>query len=177
MNRSLRDAVAAGCRQAFGEELEPVYHLENADVIVALDADFLAWGPGRLKDARAFAARREPEQAPREYILGRQSDGTPASVPMNRLYAIECTPTITGASADHRLPMAARDIAAIARAVAGAVGVGGRFRAGRDRASGSARPARAMDRCDGARPEGGRRQGAWSSRATRSRRRSTRWLT
>ena len=44
---------------------------------------------------------------------------------MNRLYAIECTPTITGASADHRLPIAARDIAAIARSIAGAVGVGG----------------------------------------------------
>ena len=44
---------------------------------------------------------------------------------MNRLYAIECTPTITGASADHRLPVAARDVAAIARAIAGAVGVGG----------------------------------------------------
>ncbi len=57
-----RDAVRAGCRLAFGEELEPVYHLDKADVIVALDADFLAWGPGRLKDARAFAARREPEK-------------------------------------------------------------------------------------------------------------------
>ncbi|MGZ3315688.1 MAG: 4Fe-4S dicluster domain-containing protein [Isosphaeraceae bacterium] len=120
-----RDAVHAGCRQAFGEEMEPVYHLDKADVIVALDADFLAWGPGRLKDARAFAARREPEQSPRDYILGRRSDDAPASVPMNRLYAIECTPTITGASADHRLPIAAQDIAAIVRAIAGAVGVGG----------------------------------------------------
>ena len=63
MSPITRDAVHAGCRQAFGEELEPVYHLDKADVIVALDADFLAWGPGRLKDARAFAARREPEQA------------------------------------------------------------------------------------------------------------------
>ena len=120
-----RDAVHAGCRQAFGEEMEPVYHLDKADVVVALDADFLAWGPGRLKDARAFAARREPEQSPRDYILGRRSDDAPASVPMNRLYAIECTPTITGASADHRLPIAAQDIAAIVRAIAGAVGVGG----------------------------------------------------
>ena len=120
-----RDAVHAGCRQAFGEEMEPVYHLDKADVVVALDADFLAWGPGRLKDARAFAARREPEQSPRDYILGRRSDDAPASVPMNRLYAIECTPTITGAAADHRLPIAAQDIAAIVRAIAGAVGVGG----------------------------------------------------
>ena len=33
-----------------GEEMEPVYHLDKADVVVALDADFLAWGPGRLKE-------------------------------------------------------------------------------------------------------------------------------
>src|SRR5208283_2521988 len=104
--------------------MEPVYHIDKADVVVALDADFLAWGPGRLKDARAFAARREPEQSPRDYILGRRSDDAPASVPMNRLYAIECTPTITGASADHRLPIAAQDIAAIVRAIAGAGGRG-----------------------------------------------------
>jgi Fe-S-cluster-containing dehydrogenase component len=120
-----RDAVRAGCRLAFGEELEPVYHLEKADVIVALDADFLAWGPGRLKDARAFAARRETEKDPRSYITGRaEADTAPASATMNRLYVIECTPTITGASSDHRLPVAARDIAAVARAIAGAIGVG-----------------------------------------------------
>ncbi len=121
-----RDAVRAGCRLAFGEELEPVYHLDKADVIVALDADFLAWGPGRLKDARAFAARREPEKDQRSYISGHaEGDTNPASATMNRLYVIECTPTITGSSCDHRLPVAARDVAAIARAVAGSLGAGG----------------------------------------------------
>jgi Fe-S-cluster-containing dehydrogenase component len=121
-----RDAVHAGCRLAFGEDLDPVYHLDKADVIVALDADFLAWGPGRLKDARAFAARRETEKDSRSYITGHaEPDTTPASATMNRLYAIEPTPTITGASADHRLPLAARDIATVARAIAGAIGVGG----------------------------------------------------
>ena len=49
--------MRAGCRLAFGEDLEPVYHLDRADVIVSLDADFLARGPGRLNDARAFAGR------------------------------------------------------------------------------------------------------------------------
>jgi molybdopterin-containing oxidoreductase family iron-sulfur binding subunit len=120
-----RDTVHAGCRQAFGAELEPVYQLDRADVIVALDADFLAWGPGRLKDARAFAARREIDKDPRSYIMGREAKDTETPAPMNRLYAIECTPTITGASADHRLPLPARDVATIARAIAGAVGIGG----------------------------------------------------
>ncbi len=119
-----RDAVRAGTRLAFGEELEPVYHLEKADVIVALDADFFAWGPGRLKDARAFAARREVEPQVREFIAGHAEQGgqDQAAATMNRLYAIECTPTITGASADHRLPVSARDVDAIARAIAGGVG-------------------------------------------------------
>ncbi len=121
-----REAAHAGCRLAFGEDLDPVYHLDKADVIVSLDADFLGWGPGRLKDARAFAARRETEKDTRSYISGHaEPDTTPASATMNRLYAIEPTPTITGASADHRLPLAARDIATVARAIAGAIGVGG----------------------------------------------------
>ena len=40
--------------------------------ILALDADFLGCGPGGLRYARDFAARRRPEQAPPS---------------MNRLYA------------------------------------------------------------------------------------------
>jgi molybdopterin-containing oxidoreductase family iron-sulfur binding subunit len=121
-----RDAVRAGTKLAFGEDLEPVYHLDQADVIVALDADFFAWGPGRLKDARAFAARREVEPELREFITGRAEQGGPAqgAPAMNRLYAIECTPTITGGSADHRLAVSARDVDPIARAIARGVGVG-----------------------------------------------------
>ena len=42
---------------------------------------------------------------------------------MNRLYAIESTPTLTGAKADHRLPVKASEVGAIrARAVA-AIGI------------------------------------------------------
>ncbi len=121
-----RDAVRAGTKLAFGEELEPVYHLDKADVIVALDADVFAWGPGRLKDARAFAARREVEPQAREFIAGLAEQGgqDQAAAAMNRLYAIECTPTITGAKADHRLAVSARDVAPIARAIARGVGVG-----------------------------------------------------
>ncbi len=92
---------AQAARLAFGEDLEPVYHLEKADVIVSLEADFLAWGPARLKDARAFAARRDPGEG-----------GAAAS--MNRLYVVECTPSLTGAAADHRLAIPARDVAPLA---------------------------------------------------------------
>jgi hypothetical protein len=115
-----RESVAAGTKLAFGEELEPVYHLDKADVIVALDADFFSTGPGRVKDARGFAGRREIEPELCEYITGQ---ATGAST-MNRLYVIESTPTITGGSADHRLSVAAGDVDAIARVVAKAAGAG-----------------------------------------------------
>ena len=40
------DAVPEGTRLAFGEALNPLYHVEHAEVIVALEADFLASGRG-----------------------------------------------------------------------------------------------------------------------------------
>src|SRR5260370_33983317 len=37
---------------------------------------------------------------------------------MNRLYVIEPTPSVTGATADHRLPLRASDVEVFARALA-----------------------------------------------------------
>ena len=106
-----RDAVWAGAKLAYGEELVPLHHLEHADVIVSLDADFLARGPGRLNYARGFSSRREV------------GDAAPSNS-MNRLYVIEPTLSLTGASADHRLAVAARDVAQIAQAIAAELKVG-----------------------------------------------------
>ena len=103
-----RDAVREGAKLAFGEYVNTVYHLDQAEVIVSLDADFLSAGPG------ACAMR----------ATLRISGGSPAPSPtMNRLYVVESTPTVTGAMADHRLPMRARDVEAFARAVAEGLGV------------------------------------------------------
>jgi molybdopterin-containing oxidoreductase family iron-sulfur binding subunit len=103
-----RDQVLAGARLAFGQPLEPRYHLDRADVILALDSDFLADEPGSLAYARAFAdARRVRARQPR----------------MGRLYVAECTPGLAGAMADHRLALAPAELDALARAVARAVGV------------------------------------------------------
>ncbi len=103
-----RDAIRAGCRLAFGEDLEPLYHFEKADVVLSLESDFLAWGPARLKDARAFAARRNALEG-----------GAAAS--MNRLYVVESTPSLTGSAADHRLAISSRDVAELARVLAAAI--------------------------------------------------------
>ena len=71
----------------------PLYDLESADVILALDSDFLASGPFHLRYARQFADRR------RDPRTG-----------MNRLYAIEGRFTVTGAAADHRLRLRPAEI-------------------------------------------------------------------
>src|SRR5688572_28033860 len=89
---------------------EPIYRFEKADVILSLDADFLGCGPAALRYTRDFASRR------------RITDDRKA---MSRLYAIESTPTLTGAKADHRLPVRASDIGPFARRVASAVGASG----------------------------------------------------
>jgi len=93
-----RDNVYAGAQMAFGQAVETTYKLDAADVIVSLDADFLYAGfPGMTRYARDFAKRRDPD-----------------SGNMSRFYAIESTPTSTGAKADHRLPVKASEIESIA---------------------------------------------------------------
>jgi len=101
-----RDNVLEGAKLAFGQPVETQYRLEHADVIVALDADFLYAGfPGNARYIRDFAKQRNPD------------------APMSRFYSIESTPTSTGAKADHRLPMRAVEIEPFARALASALGV------------------------------------------------------
>ena len=102
-----RDNVRAGAQLAFGQDINTIYKFENAEVILSLDADFLGSGPGRLRYAREFAAKRRLTEGKRE---------------MNRLYVLESTPTITGAKADHRWPMKATEIAGFAFAVAASLG-------------------------------------------------------
>jgi molybdopterin-containing oxidoreductase family iron-sulfur binding subunit len=42
---------------------------------------------------------------------------------MNRLYAVETTPGLTGAAADHRLPLRASEVEGLARLIASRIGV------------------------------------------------------
>jgi molybdopterin-containing oxidoreductase family iron-sulfur binding subunit len=98
---------------AFGENVDTRYALENADVVVTLDADFLGHGPARVRLAREFADRR------------RVVASDAARADMNRLYAIEPTLSMTGAKADHRLRLAAGDVEAFARHLAVRLGLPG----------------------------------------------------
>jgi molybdopterin-containing oxidoreductase family iron-sulfur binding subunit len=103
-----RDTVRAGAWLAFGQDVNVIYRLDQAAAILALDADFLFDEPGRLPYARAFSDGRRIQDGRTE---------------MNRLYVVESTPTITGAVADHRLPLHPSQIEGFTRAVAAALGV------------------------------------------------------
>ncbi|MBZ5697441.1 MAG: TAT-variant-translocated molybdopterin oxidoreductase [Acidobacteriia bacterium] len=103
-----RDNVREGARIAFGEYTNTVYRVERAEVILTLDSDFLTSGPGSIRYAREFARKR------------RVDDG---EAKMNRLYAVEATPTNTGSMADHRLRLRASEIESFARALARQLGL------------------------------------------------------
>jgi molybdopterin-containing oxidoreductase family iron-sulfur binding subunit len=103
-----RDAAREGGRLAYGEYVNTVYRFDQAEVVLSLDSDFLCAGPGRVRYARDFMAKRR--------ITGPQST-------VNRLYAAESTLTITGSIADHRVPLSAAEIEAFALNIAGGLGV------------------------------------------------------
>ena len=101
-------AAHEGARLAFGRNVNSVYRFDKAALVVSLDCDFLNDGAAGVRYARDFANWRGIE--------------TPRSQ-MNRLYVVESTPTLTGAMADHRLPIRCGEIEIFARALAAALGV------------------------------------------------------
>jgi molybdopterin-containing oxidoreductase family iron-sulfur binding subunit len=103
-----RDNSREGALLAFGEDASVLYKFENADVVVSLGADFLGPGPGHLAYARNFSNKRKVRHDHPE---------------MNRLYVLESTPTITGANADHRLPLSPSDLEAFAFLLARELGI------------------------------------------------------
>jgi molybdopterin-containing oxidoreductase family iron-sulfur binding subunit len=90
------DVARAASKAAFGDYLDTQYKLEDADVILSLDADFLSGNafPGFLPMAAAYAERHRYE----------------AGKTMNRLYVVETMPTVTGYKAEHRLGLKPSEI-------------------------------------------------------------------
>ena len=102
------DPAVAGTTLTGGQNVQ--YDLSGADVIVSLDADFISGAayPGFHNLVRAYTNRRkEPENG------------------MNRLYAVESSPSTTGFKAEHRLGLRASEVPAFAAELAKAVGVSG----------------------------------------------------
>ncbi len=100
-----QDTARAAQKAAFGQYVDTQYKLENADVILALDADFLGGigFPGHLPMAAAWAERHRYEEGKT----------------MNRMYAVESMPTVTGFKAEHRLALKPSEMDGFASALAG----------------------------------------------------------
>ncbi len=99
------DNGVAATNASFGEAMSVQYNLEDADVILALDADFLGGiaFPGFLPLSSAYAERHRYE----------------AGKPMNRMYVVETMPTVTGYKAEHRLALKPSELETFAAGLAG----------------------------------------------------------
>jgi len=104
------DGAREGAKLAFGRYLNTVYAPGKADVVLSLDSDLFGAGPGHIRYTKEFTRRRK--------LTGPDST-------MNRLYVVEPTPSVTGATADHRLPLRASEVGIFARALAAKLGLGG----------------------------------------------------
>jgi molybdopterin-containing oxidoreductase family iron-sulfur binding subunit len=102
-----RDNARMGAMLAFGQPVNTLYRFDVAERVLSLDADFLTCGAGAVRYVRDFISKRRVDES---------------KTAMNRLYAIESTPTLTGAKADHRLALPPSEIEGFARAVATALG-------------------------------------------------------
>jgi Fe-S-cluster-containing dehydrogenase component len=100
-------AAHEGANLAFGRPVTSVYRLGDADIIVSLDADPLGPGPMQIANARGFSERRRVRKDASN---------------IGRLYAIESSPTLTGANADHKLVLSPVQIADFAVAIARKLG-------------------------------------------------------
>jgi MoCo/4Fe-4S cofactor protein with predicted Tat translocation signal len=112
---AVSDGAREGSKLAFGRYVNTVFRPQRAEVILALDSDFLASGPGHLRYMKQFYQRRKLDENPNVERLSGE---------MNRLYVVEPTPTVTGSSADHHFPLRASEIEGFARALAAKVAEG-----------------------------------------------------
>ncbi|MCQ8239487.1 TAT-variant-translocated molybdopterin oxidoreductase [Rhizosaccharibacter radicis] len=104
-----RDALFAGTQAAFGQRLEPRYHLDRARVLVSLDGELLDPGAAQIGQARRWSdARRAGIAAGRLPVL----------------HAVAPTPGLTTARADHPLAAGQEAIARIAAVLLASAGGG-----------------------------------------------------
>ena len=84
---------------AFNQPVTPHYQLDQANVIVSLDFDFVGGEEDTSRLIRGWARKRK---------IAKPTDT------MNRLYSVESLMTLTGANADHRLRVSPSQVLAVA---------------------------------------------------------------
>ncbi|MBN1218243.1 MAG: TAT-variant-translocated molybdopterin oxidoreductase [Anaerolineae bacterium] len=103
-----RDNARQGALIAFGRDVNVVYRFGQADVILSLDDDFFSDPGAGVRYAHDFSQKRRVRAG---------------EAGMNRLYMAESTPTITGAMADHHLPVRPAQMLGLAQLLAAALGL------------------------------------------------------
>ncbi|MDT7602053.1 MAG: hypothetical protein QOF61_50 [Acidobacteriota bacterium] len=104
------NAATVGAMMAFGEPVQTIYRFDRVERVLSLDSDFLAATGANNRYARDFISRRR-------VVEGQTT--------MNRLYAVETTPTNTGMKADHRFTVRPSEMQPFAQALAAALVVAG----------------------------------------------------
>ncbi len=97
------EAPLAAAQAAFGANVKPLYRFAKAKRVLTLDADIFHAEAASQSYSREFAAARR---------VAKPTD------PMNRLYSVESSFTLTGSMADHRLRLATSHMTAFAAALA-----------------------------------------------------------
>jgi molybdopterin-containing oxidoreductase family iron-sulfur binding subunit len=100
------DAIGAGAMQAFGRSATALPRFNDARVALMLDADPVGYGPQQIRFAHDIVAARHSHNPQDSF----------------RLYAAEPAWTLTGALADHRLPLRPELIGNVAIEIARALG-------------------------------------------------------
>src|SRR3984957_16785980 len=98
-----------GSQLAFGQFLNPVYKFDQADVVLSIDGNFLANGPGGVRYARDFVSKRA--------LRG-------GNTTQSRFYAVESTPSSTGCKADHRQAIKPSEVTGFVRSLAASLSGG-----------------------------------------------------
>ena len=111
-------ASRQGAELAFGRACDWLLRFDRARFVVALDADPFSQGPGQIRHAHDWAARR-PGIGDRDRDAGSAS-GAPRSV------AVETSPGLFGARADERIALAPAAIEALVEELDGLLGDPGR---------------------------------------------------
>ena len=96
-------------RLALGKPLDLHYRLDEAEVVLSLDGDFLGPGPAQLAHAHQWIEAR------RRKLAGGD---------VGRLHVLESTPSLTGAKASELSPMSTSEIVNFALALAQQLGLG-----------------------------------------------------
>jgi molybdopterin-containing oxidoreductase family iron-sulfur binding subunit len=104
------DNIREGAIRAFGQDHSVSYDFTKANVVLAIDADFMQISNAPARYQHDLMSRRNPEKNRED---------------MSRIYAVEGYPTLTGAMADHRLPLRPSHALAFLQALAAKVGVSG----------------------------------------------------